>query len=272
MRPTRVDLEHALTIFLGLYPEKERLSMLKRHFAGEELPPLLLESAAARESWFAERRSFLHPADDGSKWETAYQLAVDPECKELGVANDSLAFLDALAARLAKDVADPLAATLLARYVPNVAATELGAWLAKNRDELYFTEAGGWIWRVKGERASSPALKVTGTSADDVVNVKAEVTGTTLTITLRIREGWHLYTPDSKDPKAVRVAIASGSAFEAAGAPDCGEDSGAVLAGFCQIQLPLRRVVVGEALSVQLTYTACDAATCKPPKTVQMRR
>src|SRR5262245_794959 len=138
LRPARVDLEHALTIFLGLYPEKERASMLKRHYAGEEIPAALMDDAAARRKWFEERRPYLHPADDGSNWETAYQLRLDAQCKELGVANDAPAFLDALAARLAKDAQDPLAAALIARYVPDANPASFASWLAKNRESLYF--------------------------------------------------------------------------------------------------------------------------------------
>src|SRR6185295_9744138 len=97
------DLEHALTIFLALYPAEERKGMLERHYAGEPIPDLLLTDAAAARKWLDERAPYLHPASDGSDWNTAYQLAVDPDCKQLGLANNSLAFLDAISARLAKD-------------------------------------------------------------------------------------------------------------------------------------------------------------------------
>ncbi len=103
LRPSRIDLEHSLTIFLPMYEETARKAMLERHYTGETIPDAALKDTAAAKKWFDERAPFLHPAADGSDWNTAYQLALDPECKQLGLANNSLAFLDTLALRLAKD-------------------------------------------------------------------------------------------------------------------------------------------------------------------------
>ncbi len=273
LRPSRTDLLEALTIFLGLYPEAERAGMLQRHFAGEPIPAELLTDQAAGRKWYAERAPFLHPVADGSDWNTAYQLAVDPECKALGFANDSLPFLDALAARLAKDKQDALATTLAARYVPDVPLPEFGAWLAKNREQLYFTEAGGWIWRVKGTRAKSPALRlVEAAEAEDPVTVKAEATETTLTITLRVRAGWHVYSPKAAAGKAVSFEILAGSAFEAAGEPLCDAEPDGSMRGYVEIKVPIRRVGKGEALTIDFTYTVCDEKACRPPKTLRLTR
>jgi hypothetical protein len=275
LRPSRVDLEHMLTIFMPLYPEAQRKDTLGRHYAGEEFPAALFSDAAAGKKWFDERAPFLHPAADGSDWNTAYQLAIDPECKQLGLPNDSLAFLDALAARLAKDKADALATSLAARYLPDVPAAELGAWLAKNRERLYFTEAGGWVWRVKGARAKSAALRDASGETDPAVSLRAEATDTQLKVTLRIAKGWHAYAPGAKDAKAampVAIAIADGSVFEAAGEPDFGEQEDGLLIGYVEIKLPLKRIAPGDALLVDVTYTVCDEKACKPPRTVRLTR
>lgn len=273
LRPTRADLEHALTIFLALYPEKERMGMLERHYGGEPIPEALLTDKAAARKWYDERAPFLHPAADGSDWNTAYQLTVDPFCQQLGIANDSLAFLDALAARLAKDGKDELAATLLARYVPDVPRAEFATWLAQNRDRLYFTEAGGWVWRVKGAQAKSPALRVENAAdKDEQVNVKAEATETTLTITLRVAKGWHVYSPKSKEGKAVSFEILAGSAFEAVGEESYADEEDGTIRGFAEIKQPIRRVGQGDALSIELTYTVCDEKACKPPRTLRLTR
>ena len=274
LRPSRTDLLEALTIFLGLSPETERPGMLQRHYAGEPIPGALLTDQSAGRTWYAERAPFLHPAGDGSDWNTAYQLTIDPECKQLGLANDSLAFLDALAARLAKDKADALAAALVTRYVPGVELPEFGAWLAKNREQLYFTEAGGWIWRVKGTPAKSPTLRNTSAvSEDDPVTVKAEATDTTLTITLRIRKGWHVYSPKAKPGnKPVSFEILAGSAFEAVGEATWADEPDGSMSGYAEIQVPIRRVAKGAALLLDVTYTVCDEKTCKPAKTVRLTR
>jgi len=271
LRPSRVDLEHMLTVFMPMYPAAQRKDTLGRHYAGEEFPEALFSDAAAGKKWFDERAPFLHPAADGSDWNTAYQLAIDKECKQLGIANNSLVFLDALAARLAKDKADALATTLAARYVPDVPLAELGAWLAKNREKLYFTEAGGWVWRVKGTRAKSPALRV-ASEGEEQVSVKAEATETLLTITLRIAKGWHAYSPKSTEGKAIEFEILGGSAFEAAGEPNFGETEDGVLRGYVEIKLPIKRVGTGEKLDIDLSYTVCDEKSCKPSRTIRLTR
>lgn len=269
LRPSRSDLHEALTIFLDLYPEKERASMLQRHYAGEAIPAALLTDKAAGRTWYAERAPFLHPVDDGSNWNTAYQVTVDAQCKELGFANDSLAFLDALAARLTKDRGDTLATTLLARYVPDVAPADFGAWLATNRAKLYFTEAGGWVWRVKGTPARSTTLRPSGgVDPDEPVVAKAEWTETTLTITLRVRKGWHVYSPKTKEGRPVQFSIAEGSAYELAGETEWNDKADGKLSGYVEIKSPIKRVKQGDAMTVQLSYVVCDEKACRPLKTL----
>jgi hypothetical protein len=272
LRPCRSDLLDALTVFVSLYPEAERAGMIARHYAGETIAATLLADADAARAWYAVRAPFLHPADDGANWQTSYQLAVDVQCKELGVANDSLAFLDALAARLAKDDKDALATALLARYVPDVAPAGFAAWLAHDRDKLYFTESGGWVWRVQGTRAKSRTLQPAGAVDDDEpVRVKAETTDTTLVITLRVRDGWHVYSPKAKDGEPVRFSILAGSAFELAGETDWG-GADTALSGYVEIKTPIRRVAPGDALKIEVSYTVCDAQTCRPRATVTLKR
>lgn len=273
LRPSRRDLLDLLVIFLPFYKEAEWRGMIERHFSGEAIPDAILKDKAAAQKWYDERAPFLHPVDDGSDWKTAYQLAVDAECKTLGVANNNLAFLDSLASRVSKDPKDPLAATLLARYVPGVAPGELSQWLAKNRDRVHFTEAGGWMWRVKGAPARSTALRPTERDEKSAqVTAKAEATESTLTITLRIAAGWHVYTPKAKEGEPVSIRILPGSAFEAAGEPAFPDDEAGVLSRFGEIRVPLKRVGAGDALTVELTYTVCDAKTCLPPKKITLSR
>jgi hypothetical protein len=273
LRPVRTDLLEALTTFMVLYPESEHMRVAERAYAGEPIPPEILKDPASAKKWYAERAPYLHPADDGSNWSTSYQLATDTQCKELGLANDSLAFLDALALRLGKDAHDPVATALLARYVPDVEPARLGAWLAENRDKLYFTESGGWVWRVKGTRVQSPVLRNrTAAIADDPVRVQAETSGTTLTIVLRVREGWHVYSPKTTEGKPVSIAVAEGSAFEVTGPAVFVDDENGTLSGYVQVKVPIRRIAPGGALLVDVTYTVCDAKSCRPPRTVRLSR
>ena len=150
---------------------------------------------------------------------------------------------------------------------------ELGAWLAANRGKLYFTETGGWTWRARGVAAKSPVLRNTSAAAqDEPVAVKAEASETTLSITLRIRDGWHVYSPKAEGAMAVTVALAEGSAFALDGEAQYDAEEDGSMRGYAEIRVPIRRVAPGDALLVDVTYVACDAKACRPPKAVRLAR
>jgi hypothetical protein len=273
LRPARRELADTLFIFLPMYKEAERTKVLARHFAGEPIPEALLTDKAAARKWLDEREPYFRPVNDGSDWNTAYQLTVDAECRELGISNGAPAFLEALAARLTKDPKDRLAGSLAARYVPDVEPAGLPAWLEKNRAQVYFTETGGWVWRVKGEAARGLALRLAG-AADpkDPVAVKVEATTTMLTLTFKIADGWHVSSPKAKEAEPVKIRFRPGSAFEAAGEPDFDDDDKGEMRGWGEVKVPLRRSGKGNALEIEVEYTACDPKTCRPPKILTFRR
>jgi hypothetical protein len=77
---------------------------------------------------------------------------VDEDAKSLGVANHDVALLDACVTMLEKDDRADLAKKLLARYVeakPGDDAKSWRAWLDANRAKLYFTDRGGYLFRVR---------------------------------------------------------------------------------------------------------------------------
>jgi hypothetical protein len=76
---------------------------------------------------------------------------IDEDAKALGKSTRSLAILDVISARLGEDGEDAVSRRLLARYLPEHApddAATLTAWLAANRDKLFFSDVGGYRWFV----------------------------------------------------------------------------------------------------------------------------
>jgi hypothetical protein len=82
---------------------------------------------------------------------------VDPEARALGVANDSLEFLGALADRLRRDSTDQLSLALLARYVPEAPAHGFEVWLADHAGDLFFSDWGGYRWYSRRAVAAASA-------------------------------------------------------------------------------------------------------------------
>ena len=72
---------------------------------------------------------------------------VDEDAKALGISNRDVKLLERCIAMLPTDDA-PRAERILKRYVQEKPAS-WSEWLAKNRERLYFTDTGGYVWRVR---------------------------------------------------------------------------------------------------------------------------
>jgi hypothetical protein len=269
LRPSRSDLEALLTLYLRLYEAKDHERVIERTYTGEPIPPAVREPGAEQRKWLDERLPYLHPASSGDDWATKYQLAIDADLKELGCGNGVLEFLDRVAARLAKVPDDSLALRLLSRYVPDVEPSSFATWLAANRARAYFTDSGGWVWRVRGTRAGSTLLGTKDSVAsDDPVRVSVEFSETKVIVTLRIRSPYHCYASGAEKGEPVRVKIADGSAMAAAGEPLFEADSDRELHGTTRVVLPIERRSREGTLTVTVSYVACDAEACRPRKTL----
>jgi len=252
-------------------PEELRES-LERTYLGESIPDAILTDVDASRTWFDERRPYLRHAD-GTDFMAQYQLTLDRELQSLRIGNADPKLLDWIAEHLQSEEHCDLAATLLARYVPDIAATDFPAWLREHREQLYFTETGGYVWRVRGERAKSPVLSVDGAAQDDPVRAKAELRGGALVITLSVRAPWHVYRPNDPEGRGLRLAMAEGSAFDVGGdITIVSEFEGAELHGYSELTVPLKRIAPGDAVAFDLTYIVCDPRSCKPPQTVRIAR
>jgi hypothetical protein len=92
------------------------------------------------------------------------RFEVDGDAKALGISNRSPAMLQAISERLDGDAADEVARRLLASYLPQASAwgaSELRAWMAENRDRMFFSDIGGYRWFVD----TNPAVGAKATEA-----------------------------------------------------------------------------------------------------------
>jgi hypothetical protein len=92
---------------------------------------------------------FLHSTDQG--------FAVDPDLVALNVSNRKPEFFERVLERLDADAKDASARRLLSRYAPDASRMDppvLRKWLEENRQRLYFTDTGGFQWRISPPAAS----------------------------------------------------------------------------------------------------------------------
>ena len=75
---------------------------------------------------------------------------IDEDAKALGISNRDARLLDRCIEMLGTEDATR-AKAILARYVPEKfdTAAQWKEWLQKNRERLYFTDTGGYCWRVR---------------------------------------------------------------------------------------------------------------------------
>lgn len=104
-------------------------------------------------AWYRANLEYLRPATQG--------FDADDLCVELGIGNRDPRFVAELVRRISIDPRDATARALLGRYVPgarDVAADALGPWYDAVRPFLYFTDRGGFEWRVDepSMRAGAP--------------------------------------------------------------------------------------------------------------------
>ena len=260
--------EELLVFFRRLAPKVERAERAKRldFLLAPGFPDSVLDDPSTVSAWFDKARGTLRMPPGG------YGFAIDAECAELGLSNDSPKLLEELARRLAKSPDDGTANTLLRRYVPGAPAVGAAAWLEAHRAQLYFTDVGGYVWKLPGERVDAlHPLRVSALPPDHPLRVSAAASEDELVIELDLRVGWHLYARAEGKFRPLAITVDPKSNY------DLGEfvlpaDETGRLKDRVRISVPLARKFLGAGLAVEMTFQACDADSCRPPEQVRLER
>ncbi len=135
---TRPAREWAL-LYAAYLEKKETSDWARKSFAKE-----LLErpDATTFESMLRADLEYLY--SDGV-------FRIDEDAKALGISNRDVKLLDRCIELLGTGDA-ARAKAILSRYVPEKfdTAAQWKEWLGKNRERLYFTDTGGYVWRLRG--------------------------------------------------------------------------------------------------------------------------
>ncbi|MDE6810268.1 MAG: protein-disulfide reductase DsbD N-terminal domain-containing protein [Muribaculaceae bacterium] len=154
-----------------------------------------------------------------------YEFVIDEDVKAMGIANNDIKLLETAIAELEGENTDR-AKRVLERYTLCRFATpaEWRAWFDKYKDQLFFTESGGYLWLVnsydpdvvgndysildkKIEKAAetTPARMVETTRDNPVAMAGSfDKAKNEIVLTMKIHEGFHIYaTVDPSDPFVV---------------------------------------------------------------------
>ena len=238
------------------------------------------------EAWYRDHLEQLIPGNPS--------FVADPDVALLGVSNRKPELLDRIAERLAADPADPLALRCVERYLDlPTPRPDVVAWIRANRDRLYFSDVGGFRWRLPPEQLVPRAPRADSTeepNAEKPVVVTASVEPATLApgsaaqLVIRVRTAptWHLYPRDATGTPNTKVTLTPTlpAGITAAGDwvdPESRADPRAgttVLEGSFEFVLPIR--VADDAapgprkLQCKLAYQCCDPFRCRPPESVEL--
>jgi len=273
----------------------DRLQSLERLIAKADWPAAQDDPAEIRATLTAE----LPYVRYAGNW---YELEVDHELMALGIPNNDLALLGWAVAALASGDRADLAATLLTRYTDQTfdTAAEWSAWLSANREQLFFTDAGGYKWlsslrptaTAKAPKATPEATAGAATSEPrepsrmepltaGLSAARTDEATVRVTLAVRILRGWHAYDDVPKGEPYAALApsleLPDGTLLEAdwsrpASRPDRGNPRMTLFQGDLEfvVELPEQVLENNRALVCSLRYQVCDEDLCMPPTTERL--
>jgi hypothetical protein len=141
------DEEEVRTYFTKLFDPK----LLADAGDAKNLPKVL-EQNDGYLFWATNEKPESKPAESRPTG-PATRIAIDEDALALGIANNDPALLERCVAMLEKGEKTDRAVRLLERYTDQKLGADAGAWrkwLDANKNGLYFTDTGGFRFRVKG--------------------------------------------------------------------------------------------------------------------------
>lgn len=227
-------------------------------------------------------------------------LQLDETALQLGISNRSPLMLEKCIERLETDVQDQLARTLLGRYTTEKFSTaeEWRSWFEKNKDNLFYTETGGFKFMVNtydktGRNSDAPAIifpafisppEAGGPAMTDPVSVTARVVyeksnkTAIVIIEARILKGWHIYaylpenTPYIQAVPSVQlpagVKYSQGGWKSSAGERFPGHEDMFIYENrvVFSTQLDIGTYKPGSIITCSLYYQPCDDKKCLEPQ------
>lgn len=276
-------------------PQKPKPVPYSEYLKGREpeLYKVFGEDESEYTRYYDKNRPYFIAQKDG------YGLEIDQEARALGIANNDIRLLDKAIELLENGGDDAVTGrTLLERYTLCRFATpaEWKAWLDANRDRMFFTESGGWLWlvdtldpSVPGNDYSvlstpaepentTPSAPAGSTDRNNPVALKAEIVDAPagmkdVVITMTVHEGFHTYAIVADDDPfiATEVTVELPEGYEKSGTlVTPASTPSATATTYYTGTGAFRQRIKGNGngkVTCKIKYQACDASMCMPPVT-----
>ena len=236
--------------------------------------------------YFRDNYEYFYP-------ESFQSVQLDTEVMKLGISNRSPLLLEKCISMLEKDEHDALAHRLLERYTTEKFATaqEWKSWYEKNKNNLFYTEAGGFKFMVntygqtptatdtsasvKSEKSNAPTttdpVSITGKLIYSADKKNAQVV-----IEADILKGWHIYAYLPQDSPYILteplLELPEGTKSDtkgwvsSAGLPYPGFDDIFIYEDKVTFKINITDVKPGTAIKCGLYYQTCNDKKCLQPQ------
>lgn len=227
--------------------------------------------------------------------EGTYELVVDEDVKSLGIPNYDQRLIDAAIGLLERGVDTDRMRRILARYTLVDFPTAEGwrEWYEANKERLFFTESGGWLFLVDSRepgvndyhareaRQSVQQLAPGKTDDNNPVAVAMEVVpqqdGSRMVyVKARIHPGYHIYgnvaASDAFEPTVLKVELPEGYTTEGEWTYPVGKPYNQKGTTLYEDEVVFSQKISGSGsgqLKCTVSYQCCDAHICFPPETVE---
>ncbi|MFY0712542.1 hypothetical protein J1D01_02605 [Seonamhaeicola sp. NFXS20] len=133
----------------------DRVGYLKKNIGRNSWASITGLDTLAIRKYLNENRDYFFSEPAGF-----YDLKVDEDIKSLGIANTDIKVLDKAISLLENNVETDKAYRILLRYTLESfkTAKDWRAWFNKNKDNMFFTETGGYVWLINNANAN-PNIK-----------------------------------------------------------------------------------------------------------------
>ncbi len=273
--------KYLLTFRPSPAPSREQIM---KQYVGDYYEQFGMDSEAYRK-FFTENRDYLYGG------EGRIQMVLDEDVKSLGIPNNDIRLIDAAITLLEKGTDVEKAHRILTRYTQKdfTTAKEWRQWFDANRNNMFFTESGGWVWlvnsREKGandytgwlRRKSNLSIESGEVTAQNPVAVTAargflDNGEQVIYVKFKIYCGFHIYGFVSSDdpfiPTKVSLHLPEGvttiGEMELPPARVLSTNGTTIYEDEAVFQQRIKGQVKGD-ITCTVEYQCCDDHVCLPP-------
>ena len=213
------DIGHGNEMFLKMPVTNDTQSFgdYVKGYAGDSLFAIYGTNISLYHKYYRQNYEYFYPSG-------VYTLQLDRDAQKLGISNRKVALLDKCVGLLEANKEVEMAQRLLERYTTQKfnKAAEWRNWLNLNRNNLFYTESGGFKFMVNTYGKSFPTgqqqsyqlpkaiVNDEPTTADPVAVSARFIPGNgnkkdSLLIEAKILKGWHIYAYVSKDLSLIHI-------------------------------------------------------------------